>query len=315
MEHLVLKNFFNQGVQLSLKSEGSVGVLPDLGKEQRLMLQIEQWEKREFTYEPNDFSVLYQYWIEQMTKGLSTEWLEGMNRSLDRLVFHLHALIQNAEWQTRAREQLLLEAQTLSPDIETIEDLRRLPIQQLMYMAEKHIAKNRLLSTLQGGVTGTGGFLFLSLDLPFSVAIQMHAIQLISLSYGEDVRVPGALMTSLNLFQLPLLPKGLQYAAWRKIEEEAANHSLNPHFFDDEEGIQPSWLSGSMRQLGKTLFLQQLKKKWVQGVPLIGMAAGAMINYKSTKRATEIAHKFYQKQHLLKKLGEKPDEPSSYEPW
>jgi hypothetical protein len=182
-----------------------------------------------------------------------------------------------------------------------------------MYMAEKHIAKNRLLSTIQGGVTGTGGFLFLSLDLPVSMAIQMHAVQLISLTYGDDVRLPGALMTALNLFQLPLLPKGLQYPAWKKTEEEAVSHSINPHFFDNEEGIQPSWLSGGIRQVGKTLLLQQLKKKWIQGVPLMGMAAGAVINYKTTKRTTEMAHKFYQKQYLLKKLGEKTDDTTPHQ--
>lgn len=283
-------------------------------KEQRLWDGILTWEKEKFSYDPNDMTVLYQSWTEQMTDGLTSERLDRLNGKIDRIVFHFHALIQNTDWQARAREQLLLEAATFDPAIEDIEDLKRIPVHRLIFMAEKHMAKHRLLSSVHGGITGTGGMLFLTLDLPVSFAIQMHAIQMIALTYGEDVRLPGALMTTLNLFHLSLLPKKFQLGAWEKINKDYNMFSEDPYFFETDETTESAWLTGALKQVGKTLLLQQLKKKWIQGIPMIGIGAGAVFNYRSTKKATEIAHKFYQKQQLKRKMEDTFDESDTYPP-
>ena len=46
-------------------------------------------------------------------------------------------------------------------DLQNIEDLRKLDIDQLQYIAMQQIARHRLYSFAQGGLAGTGGTLLL----------------------------------------------------------------------------------------------------------------------------------------------------------
>lgn len=272
--------------------------------EEEVLNRIAAWEDRFFQYEPTDFGVLYQSWANRSLGKLSSSWLEKVNMTIDQLVFHLQALIQSTEWLQNAREQLLTESRVFQQDIREVEDLKKLSVPQLAFIAQKHIGKQRLLSTVQGGMTGTGGFFLLTLDVPLSISIQLYAVQLISLTYGNEVALPGEMMTALKVFHIGLLPKRLRRLAWAAIEEEVIKGDINPYFYDGEkETSNPSWFEGGLKQLGKTIVISQLKRKLFQGVPIMGMAVGAGLNYQTTKQVTEVANYFYQKRFLLEKAG------------
>src|SRR5690606_8651228 len=85
---------------------------------------------------------------------------------LDNWLFHLHAILQGTQIQVDARERLIRSARVFNQDIEEISDLKELTIDQLIYLTENQIAKHRLYSFAQGGLSGTGGLLLLGTDIP-----------------------------------------------------------------------------------------------------------------------------------------------------
>ncbi|MBM7644815.1 hypothetical protein JOD45_001022 [Scopulibacillus daqui] len=273
--------------------------------EQAVFSQIKVWEEQFFTYEPTDFTVLYQEWVRNQLAKVSPKWQSSLSQAIDQMVFQCHALLQSTSWQQNARTQLINEGKALLPEINHIEDMKKLNVHQLHFIAQKHIGKQRLISTVQGGLTGTGGFLLLGLDIPLLFSIQMYTVQLIALTYGYEVTLPAEMVTALKVFEIGLLPKQIKRSAWQDLEDEVIHTSVNPYFYEGQDDVMNlSWVDTGIKQLGKTIVISQLKKKIFQGIPLMGMAFGAGFNYRSTKHITEIAHRFYQKRYLMEKAGE-----------
>ncbi|TCP32062.1 EcsC family protein [Scopulibacillus darangshiensis] len=269
--------------------------------EEEMLERINKWENRFFHYEPTDFSVLYQSWIRRSQDNLSPEWVSKANHTIDRLVFHLQSLIQSTEWMKNGRDKILTEARAIDSGIKDIDDLKQLSVHQLAFIAQKHIGKQRLISSLQGGMTGTGGLFLLTLDVPLSIALQLYAVQLIALTYGYEVMLPGEMMTALKVFHIGLLPKRLKRSAWIEVEKEVIEGEVNPYFYEGQEIMNPSWVGSGIKQIGKTVVISSLKKKMLQGVPILGIAFGAGLNYAQARQVTDIAHHFYQKRCLMER--------------
>ena len=90
--------------------------------------------------------------------------------------------------------------------LEKIEDLKKLDIDQLQYIAEQQIARHRLYSFAQGGLAGTGGTLLLGTDIPAMAVINLRVVQLIAMTYGFEVNTPYEMMSSLKVFHTATLP-------------------------------------------------------------------------------------------------------------
>lgn len=275
--------------------------MPLTDREAKVLNEIQEWERNLLNYEPNDFQLTYEKYLQQSFSLLPEKVQRQFFTVIDSWLFHLHSLIQGAQLQMDAKERILSSGRIFKKDIEKIEDLRQLQIQQLEYIAEQQIARHRLYSFAQGGLAGTGGPLLLSTDIPAIAVINLRAVQLIAMTYGVEVNTPFEMMTSLKVFHTATLPSRLQKVGWTLLMNEL--DSRDDHYFyeGNEEITDITWLEQPVQQLLKALVITLFRKKMIQGIPLVSMAIGAGANYQLTRKVTEVAHKYYQLRYLKEK--------------
>ena len=260
--------------------------------EERVLREIERWENEMSNYELNDFEKLYDEWMMQYFSKLPGPLKKNFFESIDQWFLYTYTFLQNTNSQTEATQRIVQIARTYDENIERIEDLQELSIEKLTYLADQQVAKNRVYSFAQGGITGAGGFLLLAADLPLIVALNLRSIQLIGSSFGYNLNNPIEMLIALKVFHAGSLPKRLQGAAWEDLKEqvkELESVMKNKELLTDE-----SWLNQPIRQLFKTLFIVGFRKKLFQGIPLVSVGIGAAYNYKLAKQLTDFAKRFYQ---------------------
>ncbi|PAM96143.1 ABC transporter substrate-binding protein, partial [Flavobacterium sp. IR1] len=154
----------------------------------------------------------------------------------------------------------------------------------------------------QGGLTGMGGMFLLAADLPAVIAINLRSIQQIATIYGYDLKRPVEMVIALKLLHLSTLPKAFQAHEWDRLWQDLDQHHTDDIFYaGSEEIVEPEWLGQFIRQLAKSFVITMLRKKVFQGLPLVGMAFGAGINYRLSQQVIELSHKFYQKRLLAER--------------
>jgi hypothetical protein len=216
----------------------------------------------------------------------------------------LHAMVQSSQVQIDARERILASARVFNEEIETLSDLNHLSIDQVNYIANQHIAKHRLYSFAQGGMSGSGGLLLLGSDIPAMTVINVRIVQLIAMSYGVEVNTPFEMMLALKVFNAGAMPKRLQGIAWEELIREVQTAEDDYFYLGIEELTNPTWMEQPLKQLLKALSIAVFRKKLVRGIPFISMAIGAGSNYQMTRNVSEFAQKFYQYRYLLEKKAD-----------
>ncbi|KGA95603.1 hypothetical protein AJ85_20340 [Alkalihalobacillus alcalophilus ATCC 27647 = CGMCC 1.3604] len=224
-------------------------------------------------------------------------------RQLDSIFIQLQSFIQNNQSEKELVQKIFRYARLFNPEIEHVEDMQTLSIDQLHYLSEQFMAKQRLLSVGQGSVTGLGGFVLLSIDLPLLAAIHLRTIQQLATIYGYDTKKPLEQVIALKVYYLSTLPRPYQQEVWDALFEEITYYDEEHIFFEGEDKVfEAAWFGQLIRQVGKNILISTLRKKWIQGVPLLGVAVGAGMNYQLTKQVTDVAEHFYQKRLLLSRL-------------
>ncbi|NSL51295.1 EcsC family protein [Calidifontibacillus erzurumensis] len=271
-------------------------------REKQVYQDIASWERTLFEYIPSDIERTIDKWVEASFNKLDENIKEQFFKNLDQWLFHLHAFIQGSDSQIQAKEHLLKSARVLDESIKKISDMKRLTIDQLSYLADQQIAKYRIYSLMQGGLAGTGGIL-LGVDIPAIIVLNLRAVQNIALVYGYDVNIPFEMMTSLKVFHAATLPKRMRAEGWSKLLEEAQQFDEQLYYFyeKDEQLTNESWLEQPLIQIMKSIVIMMFRKKLIQGLPLIGMAVGAGMNYRLSRQVTEFANRYYQMRYLIDK--------------
>ena len=268
-------------------------------REQKKLDAIKQWEQEHFAQNATDIERTFQKWYDYKINQLEPTTKNRVYSIIDSALFHTHSFIQNSQSQVDASHRLLTEARLFNPEIEQIQDMKELAIDQLSYIADQQIARQRMVSFAQGGLAGTGSLLLLGLDLPAVLAINLRTVQLIAMTYGYPVNYPSEMMIALKVFHMATLPKGMQEKAWISLEEELKYNQAHPYFYEGPEEIADAkWIQGPLKQVVKGTVLMMLRKKIIQGIPLFGIAIGAGVNYRFTRSVSEAAHHFYQKRFL-----------------
>ena len=273
--------------------------------ERRVYKQIIDWEQSLFEYIPTDIERALDKWIEFGFEKLDPEIKEQFFKNLDNMLFHLHAFIQGSDSQMIAKERLIKTARVLDEDIDQVTDLKKLTIDQLVYLADQQIAKYRIYSFAQGGLAGTGGTL-LGVDVPAVIMLNLRAVQNIANVYGYDVNIPYEMMTSLRVFHAATLPKRMRAAGWSKLINEVQQFDDQFYYlYEKDEGLtNETWLEQPLIQILKSIVIILFRKKVIQGLPLVSMAFGAGMNYKLSRQVTEFANHFYQMRYLIEKNNE-----------
>lgn len=271
------------------------------GRELQILTEIEKWSEQ-LRHEQTDFEMTYDKWLDHslnlIPENIRTEFFS----KLDNWLFHLHAILQGSQFQMDARERLIRSARIFNEDIEDIPDLKELAIDQLTYLSENQIAKHRLYSFAHGGLTGTGGFLLLGTDIPAITVINLRIVQLVAMTYGYEVNTPYEMMTSLKVFHAATLPKRIRYQGWESLVGEIDGTSQNHYFYQGSEDLtDETWLELPLKHIVKAITISVLRKRMIQGIPLISMAIGAGMNYQLTRQVSDFAHNYYRLRFLKEK--------------
>ena len=267
---------------------------------ERVAKDVDNWLEQYRGYQPNDFEMIYDDWIRQSFYNLDPDVKEKFFSKLDAWFFHTHAFLQGTSFQNEARLRILSVGRVFSEEIENITDMNRmLSVDQLSYIAQQQIARGRLYSFAQGGLTGTGGWLLLGIDYPLMMVMNIRAVQLIGLTFGHEMNHPYEMMISLKVFHAATLPKRLQAHAWNELMGEVSRNE-HPYVFEGNDQLtNESWLEQPIKQCFKSMFILMFRKKIFQGLPFISIAIGAYSNYHLTRQVTDFAMKFYQYRYLL----------------
>lgn len=270
-------------------------------REVQILDEIERWEQKLMTREPNDLQQTFDRFIDHMISYLPEEIQNDLFTYLDTSLFHLHSFLQSMELQQGAIDKIVGTGRIFDPNIESVEDLKRLPIDQLIYIANQQVVRHRAYSFAQGFATGTGEALLLGIDFPTLLVINMRMVQLIGTSYGYAVNTPFEMMTSLKVVHAATLPKRIQKYSWNELITEVNRKETDYFYNGKEQIIDPLWLENVLIQLAKSIVILFWRKKKFQNLPIVSVAIGAGMNHSLTKNVGEFAQKFYQKRLLLEK--------------
>lgn len=269
-------------------------------REQKVWDEIRLWEIKFADYQATDIELTINKWIDMAFNALDPEIKAQFFQKIDTWLFHLHAIIQNSQLRYDDKERLLTEARLFNNSISTVEDLKSLSIDELTYIASRHIGKHRLVSFVQGGMSGTGG-VFLGVDLPLLAAIQLHSIQWIGTVYGNVTDSPYEMMNALKVFHSATMPKRFRGEEWANLKSEAKKGEFVYFYEGEEELTDETWLRQPMIQIFKVVVLMMMKKKVIKSMPIFSMALGAGLNYRLSREVTDFAHRYYQYRYLIEK--------------
>ncbi|WP_346726887.1 EcsC family protein [Bacillus suaedae] len=262
--------------------------------------ELQEWEERYFLIESSDVAQSYHYYHERMLSKINEEKKEKWLAKMDSCLAHLQSWLLQSRSFEETKRRVITHARIFDSSLSSVDDLRRLPIEKLDYLAEQLMAKQRLLSFGQGGLTGMGGLFLLLADLPALAIIQLRSLQHLSFVYGYDSRHPMEQMVMLKLFHIATLPKAYQHSEWDRLWQEVEEHQHDQIFYQGDETVfNEQWLQQMSSQLAKSFVITMLRKKLIQGVPLLGIALGAGMNYRLSQQVIEVGQHFYQKRRLL----------------
>lgn len=270
-------------------------------REKELLVEIQLWQDHQFVEFTNDFINTFDYWLDETFARLPEEIQDKFFNQLDQWLFTIQSFIQQSENQAGKIENLLTEARTANPHIQTIAELKQLPIEHLNHFANREKSHHQLFSLVQGGVSGSGRTLLLGIDVPLLITINLRAIQNIACSYGYDIRHPFEMMIALKLFHAATLPRRFQKGAWSDLINEVQDKQDAYFYEGDEKIIHEKWSLQLCTQIMKAFLILLFRKNKNEGVSLISLAIGAGVNYQITKKVTEFAQRFYQYRLLLEK--------------
>lgn len=269
-----------------------------ISSEEQWKQRIANWEHTLYSYEPSQFSTTVDYWLDLAFEYLPEDTKDMFFSQIDTWLFHLHGFIQQSSFQQQAEERILKMAQSYKEDVETIEDIQTLTLSQKAFIAEQQIAKQKLYSVIQGGMTGTGKLSTLAVDIPAFAALNIRTTQLIALSFGYRASTPYEMVKALQLFYCATIPKKYQFERWQSLTKDLGQEE-DLYFDTISEKDHPTvWLQQPLFHLVKLLFVVVLGRRKVNGIPIIGMVAGAGTNYYWTKEVSQFAHHYYVMRHL-----------------
>lgn len=270
-------------------------------REKAILAEITSWENDLQNDVRTDFQRTFNRWIDRNIEEIPKRTKTMILKKIDASFFNLHSFIQNSFIQQDAKQQILLSAKALNEDIFQINDLHKLSISQLHYLADLQTSKHRLYSFLQGGITGTGGILLTGADIPLQTILNLRAIQMISMCYGYEINNPYEMMTSLKLYHASLLPKHLQYKAWIELKQDIEEESVSYFYEGNEDLADPKSMEYLLKQIAKLSVISIFKRKLIAGIPLVSMMIGAGANYQQTRHISDFANRFYQYRYITQK--------------
>ena len=261
--------------------------------------KLKQWENELRSERPNKILQLCSDYINTGLTYLPEMQKQKILRSLDNILFHLHAILFNSTFQRNTAQKLMQQARVHNESIFTLKDMTKLNIDQLQSIADKQMAHYRMLASAQGALASkhTG---FLIGDFLSILIINLRAVQVLASIYGRPAESPNEIMTALKVFCAGCLPKEQRLEAWNELMLEQVQEQQGFFYNGKEEIVQEKMLYTILTELIKLSLPVFFRGK----SSYKGTIIGAAVNYHFTKKITEMAHHYYQKCYLLSKRDE-----------
>ncbi|MEH7611599.1 EcsC family protein [Gottfriedia acidiceleris] len=280
----------------------------DQMKEYNLWLELNDLiEKKQQQQNLNKLELMYQNASNFLLQKIPQSYSNTFNELFSTAFFHTQSLIQTTKQFQEKKLDILNRAQILRSDIKIISDLRKLPLRQLNFLAEQEISKALIVSSVQGGISGTSTKLALFGDLPALLFINLKTVQEIALCYGYDVSIPKEMECSLKVLQGAILPSTEKYVVWSNLMNDILKHEDSDVFATWENEFNGEGVYYTViLQMCKLLTIHSLRNKVLSGIPLLGVTVGAKWNESFTKNVLEYTKKFYQYRILSERVNQEP---------
>ncbi|WRP04616.1 EcsC family protein [Rossellomorea aquimaris] len=178
----------------------------------------------------------------------------------------------------------------------TVEDIAKLSLSDMDEVSEGIVGMRKKVAMTQGATTGIGGFLTLSIDIPFILGISLKTLQEIAISYGYD---PNDQQERIFII------KCLQFVSSDIVGKQAILQELSDFNKKDMEKREQtlSQLQG-WREVMVSFRDNFGWKKLFQMIPIAGILFGSFINKSMISDIGETGRMLYRKRRILEKLEE-----------
>lgn len=272
-------------------------------REETIWEDLQDWRQSLFEYDTTDLENTYDQWMNRAFSLLPEQIQIQFVEKVDGWLFHLNSLLRGTSLQTDASERILHMARAMNDQIHSLSDMKKMPVDQLTFLAEQHATRHRLYSFVQGGMTGAGKAIWIGSDFLATLVINLRAVQLTAMSFGDDVQSPASLFETLKIFHTAILPDRIKMFGWEELVDDLQKGDKQFYYHEHGHIIDQSWVDELLKHLLKIWLIVTFSKRKVFDLPIVSMAIGAGANYKLTRKVTDFSLRYYQYKHLLLKSG------------
>lgn len=188
-----------------------------------------------------------------------------------------------------------IQKQNSTLTIEKIEDIKHIPIEQMITLSEELKKERANVATVQGASTGFGGIFTLAIDIPVILGLSLKTLQEMAIIHGYNPN---------DKEERIFIVKCLQFASADIVGKEAILNDLSTmHENRDNPQAMISQLQG-WREVVYTYRDQFGWKKLFQMVPIAGMIFGAFTNRSMIQDISDTGMMLYRKRRILDKLDQ-----------
>ncbi|MEK9198397.1 EcsC family protein [Ureibacillus sp. 179-F W5.1 NHS] len=180
--------------------------------------------------------------------------------------------------------------------IETIDDIAKMPIQDMTQISHQLQSERSKLATVQGASTGFGGIFTLVIDIPLILGMALKTLQEIAIIHGYD---PNEKQERV------FIVKCLQFASADIVGKEAILKELANMHHSKNQG--PESMISQLKGWQEVFFTYRDQfgwKKLLQMVPVAGMIFGAFVNKGMIEDVSETGMMLYRKRRINERLYE-----------
>ncbi|MFI8687139.1 EcsC family protein [Rossellomorea sp. NPDC077527] len=178
----------------------------------------------------------------------------------------------------------------------TARDIAALPLFLMDEVSEELVGIRKKVAMTQGATTGIGGFLTLSIDIPFILGISLKTLQEIALCYGYDPN---------DQEERIFIIKCLQFVSSDIVGKQAILSELED--FDGRDTRKREQTLSQIQGWREVMISFRDNfgwKKLFQMIPIAGILFGSFINKSMIKDIGETGRMLYRKRRILSKLEE-----------
>jgi len=184
---------------------------------------------------------------------------------------------------------------TVYLEIETIDDIAKMPLQDMIKVSDELQSERVKFATVQGASTGFGGIFTLVVDIPVVLGTALKTLQEIAIIHGYNPN---------EKTERVFIVKCMQFASADVVGKEAILKELAT--MNEKKNASEDMIS-QLKGWQEVFFTYRDQfgwKKLFQMIPIAGMVFGAFANKGMIKDVSEAGIMLYRKRRIYEKLHE-----------